>query len=210
MSTNNPNALDLNRAINTYSSDEAERLAYQRMQEVGFKIADILIEMPLGTMADLGQGECLFVAPYAGRIEVFSTPDWHDNCRWGDVNWFFLNDYQGLAAEDLDEHRVTMENWLKNPVFRQCVPADNAFKVVAAQEEWAQNQTGAAPSKLNRYDHDNVKNLIGGYMVTSKSKPQETRVEQFSRAKAELIGHLERQLQQVKGFTFSDLSKNVS
>ncbi|WP_277610164.1 hypothetical protein [Pseudomonas aeruginosa] len=38
MSTNNPNALDLNRAINTYSSDEAERLAYQGTIENSEKI----------------------------------------------------------------------------------------------------------------------------------------------------------------------------
>lgn len=206
--TNNPNSLHLNRTINAYSSNEAERNAYERMQQAGFKIALILMEMPLGTMADLGQGEFLFVAPHAGKMEVFSTPDWHDNCRWSDVNWFFLNDYEGLGAEDLDDHRGLMEAWLENPVFRQCVPADNAFKVIASSP--TQEDAKAEAANLNRYVHQNTKDLIGGYMVRSKSRPLETHEQQFHRAQRELVANLERQLEQVKRFSYDDMLKKVS
>jgi len=213
-STNNPNVLDLNRTINTSSSDEAERIAYERMQQVGFKIADILMEMPLGTMSDLGQGECLFVAPHGGKMEIFSTPDWHDDCRWNEVSWFFLNDFQGLGTDDLDEHRILMENWLKNPVFRQCVPADNAFKVLASldmeESSPAQQSTPANAGSLNRYEHHQIKDLIVGYMVPSKSLPLESHEQQFHLAKRELVANLERRLEQVKCFTYEDMHKKVS
>ncbi|HHH9443064.1 TPA: hypothetical protein ACP32N_005052 [Pseudomonas aeruginosa] len=218
MTTNNPNALELNRKINTRSPHEDERAAYERMQLVGFKIAQILMPMPLGTMADLGQGEYLFVADFGGECHIFSTPDWHDGCQLGDVNWFFQSDYQGLSVEDLDEHRADMERWLENPVFRQFKPADQAHKLIAkAEAEFngdprnyraAPVPVRSTPSAiLTRYDQEMAKRLIDGYMVPSCSAPQETHEQQFVRAKAELITHLELQLKQVMDFTYQDFTK---
>lgn len=63
---------------------------------------------------------------------------------------------------------------------------------------------------INRYDHQNIKNKIGGYMIPSPSRPLESREQQFERAKAELLVHLKRQIEQVDGFTFADLGKKVS
>ncbi|MBM3105570.1 hypothetical protein IIE18_10505 [Pseudomonas sp. V1] len=214
MTTNNPNSFPLNCEINRYSFHEQDQIAYQRMQEVGFKIARILIEMPLGTMADLGKGEFLFVAPYAGKIEVFTTPDWTDNCKLDDVNWFFQSDYQGLGASDLDDHRADMEAWLKNPGFRQCMPPDHAFKAVANLEERHGKDTDHSTAAtirrepLTRYEHENLKNLIDGYMIPTR--PIETREQQFNRAKAELITNLERQLQRIRAFTYADMVKKMS
>ena len=213
-STNNPSGLELNLAIIRYSSHEAERIAYERMQQAGFKVALVLMDKPLGTMASLGQGQTLFVAPWGGKMEVFSSPDWQDHCQRNDINFFFLNDYQGLSAEDLDDHRLQLESWLRNPVFTPCVPADNAFNVVVDLEEWwmQEQKKSAVADKpgLNRYEHENTKNLIDGYMVPSRAHPVESREHQFCRAKAELITHLERQLEQVKGFSYSDMQKKVS
>ncbi len=214
-STNNPNGLELNQEINRYSSNEAERIAYERMQRAGFKVAEILLCMPLGTMADIGQGETLFVAPWEGKIDVFTSPDWEDNCRCQDINFFNLNSYEGLSAIDLDLHRVKLETWLTNPVFKQCMPADNAHKVVAELSNWCKGECLELPysvvkQALSRYEHENAKNLIDGYMVDSRLNPLEPREQQFNRAKAELIAQLERQLEQVKTFCYSDMQKKVS
>ncbi len=213
-STNNPNDLELNQAINRYSSHEPERIAYERMQQAGFKVAAVLMDMPLGTMADIGRGETLFVAPWEGKMDVFTSPDWEDNCRCQDVNFFHLNNYEGLSAVDLDLHRLQLESWLRNPVFKQCLPADNAFKVVAELEEWwqveKQKRSETVTPALNRYEHDNAKRLIEGYMVPSRAHPQESRQQQFDRAKSELIAQLERQLEQVKSFSYGDMQKKVS
>ncbi|WP_267399024.1 hypothetical protein [Pseudomonas sp. GM_Psu_2] len=61
---------------------------------------------------------------------------------------------------------------------------------------------------LNRYEHQQIKNLIDGYMVGTR--PLETREQEFERAKTELLGHLERQIDQVKQFAYSDMGKKVS
>ncbi|HBO6305174.1 TPA: hypothetical protein L4741_004745, partial [Pseudomonas aeruginosa] len=137
-----------------------------------------------------------------------------------DVNWFFQSDYQGLSAEDLDEHRAEMERWLENPAFRQCKPADHAHRMVAeAEAEWKLHRVGAtaiqqpaSPTQvpLNRYDHEKAKRLIDGYMVPSHQSPQEGHEQQFDRAKAELISHLELQLKQVQSFSYQDYTKKVS
>lgn len=64
--------------------------------------------------------------------------------------------------------------------------------------------------KLNRYEHEQVKDLISGYMIPSAGKPQENREEEFERAKSELLTALALRIEQVKGFAFPDLAKKVS
>ena len=61
---------------------------------------------------------------------------------------------------------------------------------------------------LNRYEHANIKNKISGYMFGRH--PTETREQEFQKAKTELLGHLKREIQQVEGFTYGDLSKKPS
>lgn len=63
---------------------------------------------------------------------------------------------------------------------------------------------------LNRYDHENIRRKIDGYMIPSRERPLETRKEQFERAKAELLGHLRLQIAHVEGFSFADMRKEVS
>lgn len=63
---------------------------------------------------------------------------------------------------------------------------------------------------LNRYEHETIKHKIDGYMIPSRDQALETREQQFERAKAELLGHLKRQIEQVEGFTIADMSKKVS
>ena len=63
---------------------------------------------------------------------------------------------------------------------------------------------------LNRYDHQTVKHLIDGYMITSPSNPLEKREDTFNRAKAELLTNLRRRINQVEDFEFMDMTKKVS
>lgn len=61
---------------------------------------------------------------------------------------------------------------------------------------------------LNRYDHENIKHSIDGYMVGRH--PTETREQEFNKAKAELLAQLKLRIEQIQVFTFADMSKKVS
>lgn len=61
---------------------------------------------------------------------------------------------------------------------------------------------------MNRYEHARAKEKITGYMVGRH--PTETREQEFEKARAELLGHLRREIEQVEAFTYSDLSKKIS
>lgn len=61
---------------------------------------------------------------------------------------------------------------------------------------------------LNRYDHENTKSKIIGYMVGRH--PTETHEQEFNKAKTELLQQLRLQITRVEGFSYSDLSKKVS
>lgn len=63
---------------------------------------------------------------------------------------------------------------------------------------------------LNRYERENIKDKIAGYMVPASSRPQETHEQQFERAKAELLKHLKRQIVQVEAFDYTDMKKTHS
>lgn len=58
---------------------------------------------------------------------------------------------------------------------------------------------------LNRYEHEQIKNQIDGYMIGRLSG--ESSELHFYRAKAELITNLERHLELVRTFTPSDFFK---
>ena len=63
---------------------------------------------------------------------------------------------------------------------------------------------------LNRYEHENIRHKIDGYMIPSRERPLESREDQFERAKAELLWHLRLQIEHVEGFSFADMRKRVS
>lgn len=63
---------------------------------------------------------------------------------------------------------------------------------------------------FGRYEHENIKDKVEGYMVPSPSLPNETREQQFARAKSELLTHLRRQIERVEAFGYEDMAKKVS
>jgi hypothetical protein len=60
---------------------------------------------------------------------------------------------------------------------------------------------------LTRYDHENIRNLIDGYMV--HRGPTESSEDFFQRAKDELTLNLELRLAQVRAYTFADFTKKL-
>lgn len=113
----------LNRQIIKYSSDPNEQSAYFRMQSVGFKVAEVLMQQPAGTMAADIQGYAYWVSPLNGMTEIFCTPDF-EPLVVGDCSVFAVSDFEGQDADDLDRCRIAMESWLENPFFVQRNPID--------------------------------------------------------------------------------------
>ena len=58
---------------------------------------------------------------------------------------------------------------------------------------------------LNRYEHEEIKNKINGYMVLKR--PGETHEQLFLRAKDELISNMKDRLEKVLAFKFVDYCK---
>lgn len=57
----------------------------------------------------------------------------------------------------------------------------------------------------NRYDHENIKNQIDGYMIGQSRN----RREEFEMAKEELINNLQKHIEKVKNFTMEDMVKKL-
>ncbi|CAN7648354.1 hypothetical protein LJR129_005050 [Acidovorax sp. LjRoot129] len=109
--------LPLNRQITNYSPNHTEeQAAYERMQIVGFLIAETLMQMPRGTMAVGIQGHAFWVSPLNGMADLFCTPD-YEPLMADDLNVRAVSDFEGQSAGDLDQCRLAMEQWLSEPVF---------------------------------------------------------------------------------------------
>lgn len=105
----------LDRTLTQYSHFPAEQKAYEAMQNVGFKIAELLMQKPRGTMSADVMGHAYWVSPVNGAMDVFCTPDYENlNAR---ANVYPLSGFEGQGASDLDEVRAGMEEWLENPEF---------------------------------------------------------------------------------------------
>lgn len=111
--------LPLNRQITNYSPNHPEeQAAYERMQIVGFQIAETLMQMPRGTMAVDIAGHAYWVSPLDSMADLFCTPD-YEPLSADDFNVRAVSDFEGQSADDLDECRLAMEQWLSKPVFIQ-------------------------------------------------------------------------------------------
>lgn len=66
----------------------------------------------------------------------------------------------------------------------------------------ANGQTAIRWKDLNRYERENAREKVYGYMVPRRTN--ETASQEFDRAKAECLLHLQRQIEQVKVMSFVD------
>ncbi|MGO4801146.1 hypothetical protein ACEN2T_17850 [Pseudomonas sp. W22_MBD1_FP4] len=115
---------------------------YHRMQKLCFTVAKVLMTMPLGTLADLGDREFLGIAPYKGKLEVVALQGYDDACEGDDVFWNFLgpvpySDTDMGGEDQIDELSETIEKWLASPVFHQMAPANKLELLVQKAEAWA-------------------------------------------------------------------------
>lgn len=109
--------LPLNRRITNYSLNHPdEQAAYERMQVVGFKIAETLMQKPRGTMAVGIQGHAYWVSPLNGMSDLFCTSD-YEPLTADTSNVFAVSGFEGQSADDLDQCRQAMEQWLSAPQF---------------------------------------------------------------------------------------------
>lgn len=109
--------LPLNRQICSYSpNNPEEQAAYERMQLTGFKVAEALMQKPRGTMAANIQGQAFWVSPLNGMADLFCTPDYEPLDASG-LTVRAVSDFEGQSADDLDQCRLAMEQWLSEPVF---------------------------------------------------------------------------------------------
>ncbi len=144
--------LPLNRAITAYSAHADEQIAYERMQQASFRVAEFLMQQPHGAMAVEIQGHAYWVSPLDGMMEVFCTPD-YDPVIPDDCNLFAVSDFQGQSVEDLDACRRAMEMWLLAPklVHREGVELDAMVHRVYGEPavERAGNDAAHANSNAN-------------------------------------------------------------
>lgn len=109
--------LSLNRRITNYSpSHPEEQAAYERMQIVGFQIAETLMQKPRGTMAVGIQGHAYWVSPLDGMADLFCTSD-YEPLTADNSNVFAVSGFDGQSADDLDQCRLAMEQWLSAPEY---------------------------------------------------------------------------------------------
>ena len=60
---------------------------------------------------------------------------------------------------------------------------------------------------FTRYDHGNIRHLIDGYMISRRDN--ESSETFFQRAKVELVENLEKRLNQVKAYSFTDFTMKL-
>ncbi|CAN7628301.1 hypothetical protein LJR189_004747 [Acidovorax delafieldii] len=109
--------LPLNRRITNYSPNHPdEQAAYERMQVVGFQIAETLMKKPRGTMAVGIQGHAYWVSPLDGMADLFCTSD-YEPLTADNLNVFAVSGFDGQSADDLDQCRLAMEQWLRAPEY---------------------------------------------------------------------------------------------
>lgn len=120
--------MELNREITQYCSSE-DQAAFEAMQRAAFRIADVLMAQPQGSLALINDAEYVWVQPYRDRLEVVVSQDM-DVTALGATR--LISDIEGLGADDLNDITGSFEAWLANPVYRQMNPADLPERVFRA------------------------------------------------------------------------------
>ena len=98
----------------TYSSYPEEEAAFQQVMGLWYQVADILRQLPAGTVASY-QGGSLFMGEKSGELYMFDSPDLSRNSSgW---NTFRPDDFNGIGASDLQEICDLLLLWLLTPTY---------------------------------------------------------------------------------------------
>ncbi|MBM5458644.1 hypothetical protein H8F21_13825 [Pseudomonas sp. P66] len=112
-----------------------------RMQALAFRVGELLIGQPAGTVALINKSMQIGIVPFSGKIETVMlehyTPDQPDE----DVQWFCFTKqpYQDCdwgGEEQIDEISAQLEAWLAAPVLGQLLPADRLPTLAQGLEKW--------------------------------------------------------------------------
>lgn len=106
--------MELNRELTRYSTDAEEQAAYEGMQKAALKIAERLMEMPQGTLANV-DGCLLWVTPIKGKYEVVCSFDYSESAKPGDCTVFMVSSFEGQSADDLNTFKNKLTLWLREP-----------------------------------------------------------------------------------------------
>jgi hypothetical protein len=98
----------------TYSSHPEEEAAFQQVVGVWYQIADILRQMPAGTVAAY-QGGSLVMGEMGGELFLFDSMDLSRTCS--DWNTFRPDDFNGIGASDLNDIHELLVAWLESPKY---------------------------------------------------------------------------------------------
>lgn len=109
-----PVALPHYHHVVTYSSHVDEENMFQSLLVHWYQVADILRQLPAGTVASY-QGGSLFVGALNGELYMFDSPDLDEASR--DFNMFRPDDFNGIGADDLETIRDHLVLWLQNPTY---------------------------------------------------------------------------------------------
>lgn len=111
--------MELNTEITHYSRHAEEQSAFKAMQEASFEIAELLIKHPNKIAPDI-QGSAYLVAEMDGDLHIFSSPDTIiGNVTPKNCSVFIVSGYEGQSAAELQETTKNMNDWIKNPVYKE-------------------------------------------------------------------------------------------
>ncbi|MGE8063730.1 hypothetical protein [Pseudomonas sp. NPDC089569] len=136
-----PVALPHYHHIVTYSSDADEENMFQSMLVLWYQVADILRQMPAGTIAKY-QGGNLFVGALDGELYMFDSPDLDGASQT--FNMFRPDDFNGIGESDLQDIRDQLAVWLQNPTYDDSVSPDSISEAIIhnygdshSEQHWA-------------------------------------------------------------------------
>lgn len=96
-----------------YGPDEP---AFQAMLHAWYQVADQLKTQPPGTVAKT-QGDWLVMGDVGGELLMLSSPDLRPGSTSTNRDLMAPQYFNGIGAEEFDEIRAQLEEWLKGPVY---------------------------------------------------------------------------------------------
>lgn len=109
-----PVALPHYHHVVTYSSHDDEENMFQSLLVHWYQVADILRQLPAGTVANYPGGS-LFMGALNGELYMFDSPDLDEAST--SFNMFRPDDFNGIGEDDLETIRDNLVSWLQNPTY---------------------------------------------------------------------------------------------
>ncbi|WP_312271987.1 hypothetical protein [Pseudomonas sp.] len=126
--------MNLNRALSILGKGNSAQCPFHQLQRKALEIADDLLRQPKGNLAVISSNQMIWIAPYAGQLEVFYSDNYSDDREPYEVDAFQVRQLSGLMDSDMEELCELMQQWLMAPVYHQPTNA-NLPALIAANIE---------------------------------------------------------------------------